>query len=234
MVDEAQFRGKQGRLTFAYLVSERAAPRTREDLAALLWPEEMPDSWAAAISAVVSSLRGTLSHGTLVARGVTLSSGLGLVRLELPPNTWVDIEAGGTALDLAESTLRSGRPDQLLGPSTVAANITRRPFLSGIDGEWVESRRRRLKRQLVRALECLTTMWLSKGEPALAIETALEAVALDSYRERGYELLMRAHAGDGNLGEVARTYDRLKVLLMDDLGTSPSNSTLRVARELLA
>ncbi len=39
---EAQFRGRQERLTFAYMVCARARTIPREELAMLLWPEGSP------------------------------------------------------------------------------------------------------------------------------------------------------------------------------------------------
>ena len=42
VIDEQDFRGKQGRLAFSYLVCERTRPVPRADLATLLWPDEMP------------------------------------------------------------------------------------------------------------------------------------------------------------------------------------------------
>lgn len=54
VVEERQFRGKQGRLVFAYMAAERATPATRDQLAELLWSDEMPESWDISLNAVVS------------------------------------------------------------------------------------------------------------------------------------------------------------------------------------
>ena len=51
VVDERQFRGKQGRLLFVYLVSERSRSVAKEELASVLWPEEQSEAWEAALSA---------------------------------------------------------------------------------------------------------------------------------------------------------------------------------------
>ena len=41
LVTETRFRGKQGRLVFAYLVRERTRPVPKEELATVIWPHEM-------------------------------------------------------------------------------------------------------------------------------------------------------------------------------------------------
>ena len=51
VLDERRFRGRQGRLVFAYMVCHRTRAVSREELAILLWPEEMSPSLAATAAA---------------------------------------------------------------------------------------------------------------------------------------------------------------------------------------
>ena len=124
-------------------------------------------------------------------------------------------------------------PGRVLGPATVATTIARRVFLAGVDGAWVSSQRARLERQLLRGLDCLAQMWLASGDPGLTVETALEAVAIDTFRERSYQLLMQAYAASGNGAEAVRVYHRLRDVLEADLGTEPSPETEAVYRAVL-
>ena len=233
VVEERQFRGKQGRLAFAYLVSERHRPVPREELAKLIWAEDLAEAWELSLSSVISRLRGLLACEALAGRGVSLSSRSGQYELRLPADTWVDVDSCGTAVDRAEGGLRGDEPQRILGPATVAVNISRRPFLSGIDGAWADSQRRRLDRVRLRALDCLSRMWLAKGQAQLAVETATEAIELDAYRESSYQLLMRAHILGGNRANAYYVYHRLHKLLDDELGTGPSPETEAMYRELL-
>lgn len=230
---ERQFRGKQGRLAFVYLVCERARTVSREELAAVLWPQESPPAWDSALSALMSRIRGLLSSEMTRCRGVSLSRGFGQYQVLLPADTWIDLEAGASAIDEAEGRLRAGDPGGILGPATVAAAIAERPFLSGVEGEWVDSKRRKLDRQLLRALECLSHMWLANREPAHAVELATRAVALDPFRESSHQLLMRALVASGNRAEAVRAYQRLRNLLSGELGTDPSPETEAVYMEVL-
>ena len=232
VLQERQLRGKQGRLAFAYLVCERTRPVSRDELASVIWPtEDMAAAWEVALSALISRLRGLLI--ALREEGVSLASGLGLYRLLLPTDAWIDLEAGASALDTAEAAIRTSDPKQGFGSAVVALNIAKRPFLPGTDGEWVEGQRRKLERQRLRALDCLTRIWLASGEPVLAVENATEAVSLDPYRESSYHLLMRAHAATGNRPEALRVYHRLRELLAEELGTDPSSEIEALFKELL-
>ncbi len=199
----------------------------------MVWPRETPPAWETALAALVSGIRGLLARTPLSPDAASISSGFGQYQLRLPSDVWVDVEAAASAIDEAEGALRAGDPRHAFGPATVAAAIAKRPFLWGDDGEWVESQRGKLQRQLQRALECLSIVWLSSGEPQLAVEAATEAVALDSFRESSYRLLMQAHAAIGNRPAAVRVYHRLRELLAEELGTDPSAETEALYLELL-
>ncbi len=233
VVDESHFRGRQGRLVFAYLVCERTRPVSREELARIVWPRETALAWEVALSALMSRLHRHLSADDLRCRGVSLARGFGQYRLILPADVWIDLEAATTAIDEAEGALRAGRPQMILGPATVAANISRRPFCSDVEGEWVESQRRKLERQLLRSLECLSEMWLSEGEPGLAEETSTQAMEIDPFRETSYQLLMRAYMAGGNRAKALMLYEHLRRLLTEELGADPSSETQMVYLRLL-
>ena len=108
VVGEREFRGKQGRLIFAYLVWERTRTVSREELATVIWPDNLAPSWEGALSSLTSKLANLLSAQQLKSQGVWLSSDFGQYQLHLPSDVWVDVEAGTSALDRAESALRLG------------------------------------------------------------------------------------------------------------------------------
>src|SRR3970282_654781 len=175
VIDEGQFRGRQGRLAFAYLVCERTHPVRREDLAEVLWPGETRTAWEADLSALVSRLRGLLARTTPNPKELFISGGSGNYQIPLPPDTWVDLEAAALTIDDAEGALRAGDPRRAWGPANVAVAVARRPFLSGEQGEWVESQRRKLERQLLGSLACLGKLWLSTQEAGPAVAATTQA-----------------------------------------------------------
>ena len=57
---------------------------------------------------------------------------------------------------------------------------------------------------------------------------------LAPFRESGHALLMRAHAARGNHAEALQTFERVRVLLRDELGSSPSPDLRALHERVLA
>lgn len=233
-VDESDFRGKQDRLVFAFLASERSRPVGSEELAEVLWPGARAAVWKTGLSPIVSRLRSLVRASPLSPAEILISSNSGAYQLHLAAGSWVDVEAVTCAVDEAEGALRAGNMRRAWGPALVAVAIANREFLPGIEGEWVDSQRRKLQRQLQRALDSLCRVWLWNEEFALAVEGAAQLVALDAFREGSHQLLMQAHTANGNRAEAVIVYHRLKALLADELGTAPGPDTEALYLELLA
>jgi DNA-binding SARP family transcriptional activator len=233
VVRERQFRGRQERVAFAYLVRERGRPVTREELAAVLWSDEPPSAWQAGLSAIVSRLRSLVARSELAQLAVSISRGFGQYRLFLPSDTWVDVEAAVHAIDEAEQRLRGDDPRSAFAPAVVASSIAQRPFLSGDDGGWVAQERQKLERVRLRALECLARVWLATDDPSLAVEAAAEALTLEPLRESSHRLLMQAHVAGGNPAEAVRAYHHLRGALVAELGTDPSRETEALYLQLI-
>ena len=229
-VDERRLPGRQGRRAFAYLVLERTRPVPIDELADAVWSTTTPaGAWETALSAIVSKLRAWL-RGVDTRCAVTTASGC--YRLALPPEAWVDVEAAHHALEQAESHARAGRFREVWGPANVAASIAARPFLAGVDADWIARARQSLRETRVRALECLAAVARANKEHPLAAQLAREVVDLEPFRETGWQELMRAYAGGGNRAQALRAYADCKKLLADELGVSPAPETDAIARAL--
>ena len=111
VVDEAQFPGRQGRLTFAYLVAEQGRAVPRDELAEALWGEAPPSTWDKALTGIVSKLRSLLADQGIDGANA-LTGAFGCYRLELPEGTWVDVLAAATAAEEAEAALAAGELDR--------------------------------------------------------------------------------------------------------------------------
>ncbi len=58
-------------------------------------------------------------------------------------------------------------------------------------------------------------------------------IAAEPYRESGYVLLMESLAAEGNAAQGLREFDRLRALLRDELGTTPSPEAIEIHERLL-
>jgi DNA-binding SARP family transcriptional activator len=224
---EDRLPGRIGRLLFAYLVLNRGRPVPRDMLLIAGWGDDVPAEAGNALSVALSKLRRGLGAEHL--RGRTE------IELLLPSATFVDVEAALEGAHRAESSIAHGQWAQAWGPAGIAYHIATRPFLTGLDAPWIDQWRRRLEEVRLRGLECFAAAGLGLGGPALAQaeERARTLTELAPYRETGYRLLMEALARRGNVAEALRAYERLRVLLREELGIAPSATVQGVHRRLL-
>jgi DNA-binding SARP family transcriptional activator len=229
---ERQLGSRQARLAFAFLLTERNHAVSRDELAEVLWPGQLPRSWEPAVRGVVSKVRHFLEDAGLPA-GQTLTCAFGCYQLRLPPDTVVDLDLTASALEAAELALNEGDLDIGCTQALVAHSLSSQTFLPGEDGEWIARCRAERRTQLLRALEVLAEVWSRQGEVAQGVAVAEEAVALEPFRETAHRRLMQAHAAAGNRAEALRAYERCRRLLAEELGVDPSPETEAAYLELL-
>ena len=219
--------GRLGRILFAYLVLNRGRPLSRDTLLMAGWGQDAPPEARNALSVLLSKLRHGLGAGHLAGRAE--------IELLLPPAIFVDAEAALEGAHRAESAIAEGRWAQAWGPAGIAYHVATRPFLTGLEAPWIDEWRRRLDEVRLRGLECFAAASLGLGGPALAQaeERARMLTELAPYRETGYRLLLEALARRGNVAEALRAYERLRVLLREELGIAPSPAVQGVHRRLL-
>jgi SARP family transcriptional regulator, regulator of embCAB operon len=229
-LDQSELPGAQGRRALVHLVLARHRPVPVEELVDVLWATSPPASWETAVRAVVSKLRTALGH-VGIDNAVTAEGGCYQLRLA---GAWVDVEEAARSLHRAEGARRAGDLETAWSAATVAASITARPLLTGMDDPELRALRDRCRRVRVRALDVLGAVWLGRGDVQLAVHVAREAVALEPFREQGYRALMRCHLAAGDRAEALRVYADCRALLTQELGVEPAAETASVYLEALA
>ena len=232
LVEERELAGRQGRLAFAFLTSERHRPASKDELIGVVWPDTIPREIEVALSAILSKLRGVFKRAGLGAHAaVEVLSGT--VQLRLPADVWIDLEHAANAVDEAEGAFRCGEFQRAWSNAVTLVSIARRPFLAGEEGAWIEARRSRLRSLLVRGLHILSKVSTANGEQDLAVQYATEIIEREPFQETGYRHLMRTHAQMGNRGEALRVFGKCRELFRDELGADPSQETERVFLDIL-
>jgi DNA-binding SARP family transcriptional activator len=218
--------GRQGRLLFAYLVLNRERPVRRDELVDIVWDDHPPGSPDAGLAALLTRLRRALGPEAIEGRG-------GL-RLALPGVT-LDVDEARAAAAAAEAALGADDADRAAEQARAALDRLERPLLPELTGRWVEERRAELEELRSDALETLARAALRVGPSELpAAERAARAlIGREPYRESGYGVLMEALAARGNLAEALLVYDRLRVLLRDELGATPAPQITALNERLL-
>src|SRR5262249_14836598 len=151
--------------------------------------------------------------------GPELVAGRSQIEVVLPADAFVDVEAALDGLHRAESHVAAEAWAEAWGPAGIAYHVASRPLLAGHDQPWVGAWRRRLDDVRVRGLECFAAARLGLGGPTLpqAADCARQLIELAPFRETGYMILMEALERSGNVAEALRVYDRLRVLLREEL-----------------
>ena len=206
--------GRQGRVLFAYLVASRPRPIARDELKDVLWADDVPPAFESTLSGVLSRLRHALGPDIICGRTE--------ISLALPADAWIDLEAAGEAIHRAECAVESAAWTEAWGTARVARHVASRGFLAGEDASWIDERRRFLRDVHLRALECVARVGLALGgmELVSAERSGRALVELEPYRESGHRLLMEVLAAEGNDADALRIYDRLRLLLREELGTA--------------
>lgn len=219
--------GRQGRLLFGYLVLSRLQQVSRETLADALWGDAPPRAAPAALSVLISKVRTTVGPDVLRGRAA--------LSLRLPEPAYVDVEVAASALHTAESAVALGDWRRAWSSSLTSQFVARRPLLPETGAPWADAWRRRLADMHARSLECYARACLELGGPELpaAERAARELLEAAPLRETGHLLLMRALADSGNVAEALAAYERLRVLLRDELGVAPCRDVQDAYTELL-
>jgi DNA-binding SARP family transcriptional activator len=219
--------GDKGRLLLAYLVLNRLRRMNREELLIAVYGPEATPNHHPRLSVLLSKFRRVVGPDVLPGRSE--------LELVLPPDAFVDVEAALEALHRAEAHVANGAWAEAWGPAGVAYHVASRPLLTGHDSAWLDEWRRRLDDVRVRGLECFAAARLGLGGPTLpqAEECGRRLIELAPYRESGYRILMEALEQRGNVAEALRVFDRLRILLRDELGIAPGPAVQDVHRRLL-
>ncbi|HET6510434.1 MAG TPA: BTAD domain-containing putative transcriptional regulator [Baekduia sp.] len=223
----AVLRGRQGRMSFAFLVLNRHRPVRRDELVEALWSDDGAPPSEAALAPVLSRLRKAVAPGTVEGRdGVTLA---------LPEPAWVDVEVAAAALTAARAALAEGRHEDAAAAAREAAELVAAGLLPGLgDAPWLTDARSAIDDLRVEALEVAACAGLAAGALPQAEADARAAVALAPFRESARAALIRALAARGNVAEAVRAYEELRTLLRDELGTVPGPELMALHGELVA
>ncbi len=220
--------GGQATSLLCYLLASPDRAAARDELIAVLWPERPPRDPQGALRPILSRLRGAVAPAAIEGRD--------RLRLLLPAPVWVDLDEATRGVEEARTAGRRGSWEEACRVAEAAVDLLRPGFLPGVDGDWLDARRREVEELFLEALELLTRGTLAVPRPdVIAAERASrELIARSPYRETGYRFLMEALAASGNVAEALRVYEELRVLLRDELGAVPAAEIQALHERLLS
>jgi len=222
---EDTLRGRQGRLLFAYLALHRDRPVRRDELAEALWSGKgAPPAYESLLAPPLSRLRKALGPGVLEGRSE--------LHLQLPEDAWIDWEVARARLKEARS---AADPQRAWDAAREAVEIAERGLLPGLEAPWIDAKRGELADLRVEALEATAQAGAKLGSPAWAEaeQAARAAVQAQPFRESARAALMEVLQARGNVNEALRVYEDVRVLLREELGSSPGQALVALHEQLL-
>ena len=197
----------------AYLALAREHSATKDQLVDALWSTP-PGRATNIIQQYVSALRRTLGASTIV------TTGQGYQLVVAPEN--VDTHAFRRLVDRADEARNAGHPAHAATLLTEALALHRGEPLSGMpDSPFVEPAQASLQRALLEARIRATTVQNDLGRYASAIEMSETLAAEHPLDETVAAELMRALTGTGRQADALAVYDRVRALLVEELGLEP-------------
>jgi DNA-binding SARP family transcriptional activator len=105
-------------------------------------------------------------------------------------------------------------------------------LLPGWDDDWLDVERERVRQLRLHAMERFGERLAEAGQFGRAVEVGLALVADDPLRESARRVLMRAHAGEGNLHEALAQYQAYRTVMREELDIDPSPQMEALVAEL--
>ena len=210
--------GRHAQALFALLVLTRR-PRSREAIAADLWPDAGIGS--------AGSLRQAL---WLVRQG--------LAEAGIAPEGLLDIDGDTVGIridaliDLDVTRFEACLTDDACGAET-AIELYHGDLLEGLGHDCFAAERERLADRFEDALAIVAERFLLADDPLRARAAADRLLERDLLREEAHAVLIAVHGRIGSRSQVVRQYRRLREVLWRELGESPLPDTEAIYRQAL-
>jgi DNA-binding SARP family transcriptional activator len=216
----------------AYLLVEADRPHTRDELAALLWPESSADAARRSLRVALTRLRHTIADQT--AHPPLLLIDRTTIRINPAANYTLDVAQFARLLALVE---QHGHASGTLC-ETCATHLAEAVALYGGEflaqvrvrdsaafEEWVTLVRERLHQRAVEALGRLLTYHEHHGDYPAAESSAWRLLALEPWDEAAHRCLMRIHAVRGQRAAALAQYERCRRVLAAEFNAAPAPET---------
>jgi DNA-binding SARP family transcriptional activator len=220
-VPDGELGNRKARLLLKLLAVRNGRHVAMDSIVEALWSDDAPAKAVENVATLVSRLRTTLGSDVI-------DGGRAGYRLVIPPGCTVDADDAERLVEEAEARLDAGQPAlaataaaqalHVLGAGTALEEET-------AGGEWLDEVRRDLDRLLRRARVAGWRAGAGVGEHRRALALAEEAVAADPLDEEAHRAVITAYHRLGESGEALAAYERVRTVLVEELGADPSSDT---------
>jgi DNA-binding SARP family transcriptional activator len=217
----------------AFLGSAPELQATREELIEAIWPTEGERTIERNFHPTLSHLRRALEGDRKGNGPAPLLFRNGIYRLN-PEITWeIDALDFSRHIETGKELADRQDPHGAAEAWRTAWKLYRGPFLQGHYETWVTARREDYQRQYLEMLRDLGDLYVALGKREEAMDAYRSVLLEDPLQERVHLSVMHLYAALGRRDLVRRQYDRLCMLLLEELGVEPMAQTTREYHKLM-
>ena len=213
----------------AYLLLHRGAPRPRQHLAFLFWPDSSEAQAQTNLRKLLYLLRQDLPE----ADRFLLSEGP-YVQWRSDAPLSLDVANFETAMARADQAAQAGDQAGQRQALEEAVAVYHGDLLPSCYDDWVLPERERLRQVFVGALEQLALLLESELDYVQAIQHAQRLLQQDPLHEATYRHLMHLHALNDDRAAALRVYHTCVTTLQRELAVEPSPTTRQMYERLLS
>ncbi|MGD2028212.1 MAG: bacterial transcriptional activator domain-containing protein, partial [Anaerolineales bacterium] len=234
VIDHSDWRRAKTRQLFQLLVTSRHAPLDREQICENLWPEADLAGAERNFKVVLNTLYEVLEPDRQpgAESAYVLREGA-VYGLRPGADIWIDADQFGAYVREAEK-LQESDIDLALENYRKALDLYKGEYLPGARYQvWSAIEREHLAVTYLGAADKYCELSLKRRAYQQVIEDCQRILSYDNCWERAYRYLMTAYDQLGDHGQVARTYQRCKETLQEELNIQPSNETIELFHRLI-
>lgn len=236
----ADLRSQRAQTLLAYLAIEPDRPHERDQLCALLWPDEPRQAALDGLRQTLHRLREALEPAGEEGRYLVIT------------RQWVQLNGAAVRTDCAELRAAVGAVEAhrhrsaagcaaCVARALAALELWRGELLPGFGlgdsspfEEWLQVERERARHLLFRLLDLLVAHHERRGEAGAAAALLRRWLALDPWDEQANLRLIATLARAGQRATALRQFERYRVIMEAELGAEPSPAALRLAAQVRA
>jgi len=221
------FKSRKVAALLAYLAFYASRRHNREELQALLWPDDSLDAARNSLRVALSLLRRQLATSDTAVESILYADRSAV---------WLDAEHVTTDTAEFDSMYAAAlHNEDEAGQAALLTNLVdayRGELLTGLYEDWVLTERARLNESYMQALRKLVRVLAASHEYQLALEYARRAVHVDPLREEAARDLMRLFLAVHQPSAAMQHYKELEQRLNESIGTRPAAATRELARRI--
>jgi class 3 adenylate cyclase/DNA-binding SARP family transcriptional activator len=215
-VPEADLGSRKARLLLKVLAARRGDTVPMDEIVDVLWGTDAPAKAEANVATLVSRLRGVL--GSDVVDG-----GRTGYRVAVGASVSIDLDEAEQLVSEAGARVAGGQPALALTAARRAITLLGRgTVLDDEPGvEWSLDAARQAQRLVRQARAATWAACAELGDHRASLAAAQDAVAADALDEEAHRAVMSAYYRAGEPGEALAAYERLRTVLVEELGADP-------------